>query len=164
MTALSPRTRWYFTPAVIIVAGCLVAMVNFGVRSSFGLFTGPISLAHEWPRETFSFAIALQNLLWGAATPIAGALADRYGAARVLMIGAVFYAIGTVIMAVAEAPLLFSIGGGIIIGIGVAMSSFGIVMAALGRMVPPEKRSWASVSPRPQAPWGNSSSRRWVER
>ena len=143
MMAASPHTRWYFTPAVIIVAGCLVAMVNFGVRSSFGLFTGPISLAHEWPREIFSFAIALQNLLWGVATPIAGALADRYGAARVLMVGAVFYAVGTIIMAVADAPLLFSIGGGILVGIGVAMSSFGIVMAALGRMVPPEKRSWA---------------------
>ena len=141
MTGIS--TRWYFTPSVIIVAGCLVAMVNFGVRSSFGLFTGPISAAHEWPREIFSFALALQNLLWGVATPVAGALADRYGAARVLMVGAVSYAIGTVIMAIAEAPLLFSIGGGILVGIGVAMSSFGIVMAALGRMVPPEKRSWA---------------------
>ncbi len=143
MVAVSPHTRWYFAPVVIIVAGCLVAMVNFGVRSSFGLFTGPISAAHEWPRETFSFALALQNLLWGVATPFAGALADRYGAARVLMVGAVLYAIGTVIMAISEAPLLFSIGGGIIVGIGIAMSSFGIVMAALGRMMPPEKRSWA---------------------
>ncbi|MGH6820206.1 MAG: MFS transporter, partial [Methylocella sp.] len=108
-----------------------------------GLFTGPISQAHEWPREIFSFALALQNLLWGVATPVAGALADRYGAARVLMVGAVLYAAGTVLMAVADAPLMFSIGGGILVGIGVAMSSFGIVMAALGRMVPPEKRSWA---------------------
>lgn len=141
MSAIS--TRWYFTPSVIIVAGCLVAMVNFGVRSSFGLFTGPISLEHGWPRETFSFAMALQNLLWGAATPVAGALADRYGAARVLMVGAVLYALGTVIMAITDAPFLFSIGGGIIVGIGIAMSSFGIVMAALGRMVPPERRSWA---------------------
>jgi MFS family permease len=143
MVAVSAPARWYFTPTVIIVAGCLVAMVNFGVRSSFGLFTGPISLAHDWPRETFSFALALQNLLWGAATPVAGALADRYGAARVLMVGAVLYMIGTVVMAVADAPLLFSIGGGVIIGIGIAMSSFGIVMAALGRMMPPAKRSWA---------------------
>lgn len=141
MTAIS--TRWYFTPSVIIVAGCVVAMVNFGVRSSFGLFTGPISAAHEWPREIFSFALALQNLLWGVATPVAGALADRYGAARVLMAGAVLYAIGTVIMAITDAPFLFSIGGGIVVGIGIAMSSFGIVMAAFGRMVPPEKRSWA---------------------
>ncbi len=134
---------WYFTPAVIIISGCLVAMVNFGVRTSFGLFTGPISEAHAWPREIFSFGLALQNLLWGIATPMAGALADRYGSARVLMTGAIFYAVGTLIMAFAEAPWVFHASAGILVGIGVAMSSFGIVMAALGRIVPPEKRSWA---------------------
>ena len=143
MSMTEKQIPWYFTPAVVIVAGCLVAIVNFGVRSSFGLFTAPISEAHAWPREIFSFGLALQNLLWGVATPIAGALADRYGSARVLMVGAVLYAIGTVVMAVADAPLMFHLGAGILIGIGVAMSSFGIVMAALGRIVPPEKRSWA---------------------
>jgi predicted MFS family arabinose efflux permease len=143
MKVTEKQIPWYFTPAVVIVAGCLVAMVNFGVRSSFGLFTAPISEAHVWPREIFSFGLALQNLLWGIATPIAGALADRYGSARVLMAGAVLYAIGTLIMAFAEAPLVFHLGGGILVGIGVALSSFGIVMAALGRIVPPEKRSWA---------------------
>lgn len=143
MNTLASPARWYYLPAVIIVAGCLVAMVNFGVRSSFGLFTAPVSEAHAWPRETFSFAMALQNLLWGIATPIAGAMADRYSSARVLMAGAIAYAAGTFIMAFAEAPLLFHLGGGVLVGIGVAASSFGIVMAALGRIVPPEKRSWA---------------------
>ena len=143
MNMTTKQIPWYFTPAVVIVAGCLVAMVNFGVRSSFGLFTAPISEAHQWPREIFSFGLALQNLLWGIATPIAGALADRYGSARVLMVGAVIYALGTLGMAFAEAPLMFHLTAGILIGIGVAMSSFGIVMAALGRIVPPEKRSWA---------------------
>ena len=104
MSMTEKQVPWYFTPAVVIVAGCLVAIVNFGVRSSFGLFTAPISEAHAWPREIFSFGLALQNLLWGIATPIAGALADRYGSARVLMVGAIFYAVGTVVMAVAEAP------------------------------------------------------------
>jgi predicted MFS family arabinose efflux permease len=127
----------------VIVAGCLVAIVNFGVRSSFGLFTAPISEAHAWPREIFSFGLALQNLLWGIATPIAGAMADRYGAARVIMIGAITYAIGTCLMAVANTPFLFDLSAGIMVGIGIAMSSFGIVMAALGRIVPPAKRSWA---------------------
>lgn len=143
MEDLSKPLPWCFTPAVIIISGCLVAMVNFGVRSSFGLFTAPISEAHLWPREIFSFGLALQNLLWGIATPMAGAMADRYGSARVLMVGAIFYAVGTFTMAIAEAPLVFHMGAGILTGIGVAMSSFGIVMAALGRIVPPEKRSWA---------------------
>lgn len=143
MTASVALSRWYYAPAVIIVAGCLVAMVNFGVRSSFGLFTAPISEFHQWPREVYSLAMALQNLLWGAATPFVGALADRYGAARVLMGGAIAYAIGTAMMAYADTPAVLHLGGGILVGIGVAASSFGIVMAAFGRLVPPEKRSWA---------------------
>ncbi len=134
---------WYYLPSVIIVAGCLVAMFNFGIRSSFGLFTGPISEAHGWPREVYSITIASQNLLWGLATPVCGALADRYGSARVLMGGAVFYAIGVALMAGAASPAMLYFSGAILIGIGLAASSFGIVMAAFGRLVPPEKRSWA---------------------
>ncbi len=134
---------WYYAPAIVIVSGCLLAMVNFGVRSTFGLFTAPISTAHDWPREIFSLGMALQNLLWGLATPVAGALADRFGAARVLIAGAFFYALGVFVMAVAPTPLMFHLGGGLLTGIGIAMSSFGIVMAALGRLVGPERRSWA---------------------
>jgi MFS family permease len=141
--SLSRTVPWYYVPSVIIVAGCLVAMFNFGIRSSFGLFTGPISEAHGWPREVYSIAIASQNLLWGLATPICGALADRYGSARVLMVGAVFYALGIALMAGAGSPAMLYFSGGILIGIGLAASSFGIAMAALGRLVPPEKRSWA---------------------
>jgi MFS family permease len=137
------QTPWYFTPVVVLFAGCLVAIVNFGVRSTFGQFTLPITLEFGWPRETYSFAMALQNLLWGIATPMAGALADRYGSARVLMVGAVLYAIGIVMMNYAGSPFIMHLGGGVVVGIGIAMSSFGIVMAALGRIVPPEKRSWA---------------------
>ena len=142
MNDTASKLPWYFTPTVVIVAGCLVAMVNYGVRSSFGLFTGPISEAHAWPRETFSFAMALQNLLWGLATPVAGAVADRYGSAKVLMAGAVFYAAGTLMMAFADSPMALHFGGGLLAGTGIAVSSFSIVMAALGRIVPPEKRSW----------------------
>ena len=144
MTSLpASPSRWYCAPAIVIIAGCLVAIVNFGVRSSFGLFTAPISEAHAWPRETFSFALAIQNLLWGIVTPAAGALADRYGAARVLMAGAVIYCLGTVMMALTNTPLMFTLGGGLLVGTGIALSSFSIVMAALGRIVPPHKRSWA---------------------
>ena len=134
---------WYFLPMTVLVAGCLVAITNFGVRSTFGQFTVPVSEANLWPREIYSFAMALQNLLWGLATPIAGALADRYGSARVLMTGALFYCAGTLVMAFTGNPYIFHFGGGILVGIGIALSSFGIVMAALGRIVPPEKRSWA---------------------
>jgi predicted MFS family arabinose efflux permease len=145
MTVTSPAFRlpWYFAPTVVIVAGCLVAIVNFGVRSSFGLFTAPISDAYAWPREIYSLSMAIQNLVWGLATPVAGAFADRYGSAKVLMTGAIIYTIGTVMMAYADAPALMHISGGLLVGAGVAASSFSIVMAALGRIVPPEKRSWA---------------------
>ncbi len=146
MTAASrstDTTPWYHTVTAMIVAGCLVAIVNFGVRSSFGFFTVPVSEAHGWPREIFSFAIALQNIVWGIATPIAGMLADRYGSARVLMAGAIVYAIGVLLMATAGTPLMFNLAGGVLVGVGIAFSSFSIVMAALGRIVPPDRRSWA---------------------
>jgi MFS family permease len=143
MNASAPKLSWYFAPTVVIVAGCLIAIINFGVRSSFGQFTAPISEAHAWPREIFSFSMAVQNLLWGLATPAAGAVADRYGSAKVLMAGAVIYCIGTIMMAYAVAPAFMHFSGGVLAGVGIAASSFSIVMAALGRIVPPEKRSWA---------------------
>ena len=143
MNTIVKSTPWYFLPLTVLICGCCVAIINFGVRSTFGQFTLPISTEYHWPRETFSFALALQNLMWGIATPFAGALADRYGSARVLMAGAVAYAIGVVGMSFAGTPMLFHFAAGILVGVGIALSSFGIVMAALGRIVPPEKRSWA---------------------
>ena len=134
---------FYQSLTVLIVAGCLVAIFNFGIRSTFGFFTVPISEAHGWPRETFSFAMAVNNLVWGLATPVAGMLADRYGSARVLMAGAIIYCAGLVMMAFTTTPFMFNLGGGIMVGVGIAFSSFSIVMAALGRIVPPDRRSWA---------------------
>ncbi len=143
MTDTTRPLPWYFMPMVVLMSGCCVAIVNYGVRASFGLFTLPISEAQQWPREIYSFGIAVQNLMWGVATPIAGMLADRYGAARVLMVGAVMYCLGIISMALTTSPLMFHLGGGVLVGTGIALSSFSIVMAALGRIVPPEKRSWA---------------------
>ena len=143
MSTSSTARRWHPSLTVLIIAGCLVAIVNFGIRSSFGFFTVPISEAHGWPRETFSFAMAMQNLLWGLATPVAGMLADRYGSARVLMSGAIMYCLGIIMMAYTDTAFMFNVGGGLLVGLGIAFSSFSIVMAALGRIVPPEKRSWA---------------------
>jgi MFS family permease len=145
MTTTTPSRPipWYYIPMIVLVAGCLVAIVNFGIRSTFGQFTLPISEAHGWPRETYSLAIAIQNLMWGIATPIAGMMADRYGSARVLIAGAVIYALGIVGMTYSDLPVIFHLTAGVLVGVGVALSSFSIVMAALGRIVPPEKRSWA---------------------
>ena len=143
MKIAAKPTPWYFQPTTILIAGCLVAIINFGIRSTFGLFTLPISTAFQWPRETYSFALALQNLVWGLATPVAGMLADRFGSARVLMAGAFIYALGVLGMNYSTTGAMLDLTGGILVGVGVALSSFSIVMAALGRLVPPEKRSWA---------------------
>ena len=143
MKIAAKPTPWYFQPTTILIAGCLVAIINFGIRSTFGLFTLPISTAFQWPRETYSFALALQNLVWGLATPVAGMLADRFGSARVLMAGAFIYALGVLGMNYSTTGAMLDLTGGILVGVGVALSSFSIVMAALGRLVPAEKRSWA---------------------
>jgi MFS family permease len=147
-TEESPMTdiaqqRWYYAPSVIITAGCIVAIISFGVRSSMGLFTHPISEFHQWNREVYGLAMAIQNLMWGIVQPIAGAFADRFGPARVIGIGAVIYAIGTAMMSFADTPALMYLSGGLLVGVGIATASFSIVMAAFGRLVPPEKRSWA---------------------
>ena len=85
--SLSAASSWR-TPLLVILAGCLIAMVGFGVRSVFGLFLEPMTVAKGWDRETFALAMAIQNLLWGIGVPVAGALADRYGPARVMTLGA----------------------------------------------------------------------------
>jgi len=143
MAALSASRRWYHDPTVIIIAGCLVAVVSFGARSSMGLFTHPISEYYDWDREVYGLAMALQNLVWGIFQPIAGAFADRYGPARVIATGAVIYASGLALMSISGTPALIYLSGGLLAGIGIATASFSIVMAGFGRLVPPEKQSWS---------------------
>lgn len=128
---------------LVILVGCLIALISFGPRSAFGLFLNPMTLEMGWSRETFALAIAIQNLLWGMGQPVAGAIADRYGTARVLAFGGVLYASGLVLTAWAPTPLWLHISAGAMIGLGISASSFAIVLAAFGRMVPPERRSWA---------------------
>jgi len=139
-TAAAPTWR---TPAVVIVCGCLIAMLAFGPRSSMGLFIGPLSETRGWGRDVFALAMAIQNILWGAGGPFAGALADRYGPAPVLAGGGVLYALGLWLMSVADTQLLLHLGAGVLIGLGLAGASFGIVIAGFARMVPAEKRSWS---------------------
>jgi predicted MFS family arabinose efflux permease len=143
MTAVQTPTNPLYRPEVVIVAGCLIALICFGVRATAGLFTAPISEAHGWGREVYGFAMAMQNLIWGIAQPFVGMLADRLGPMRVIKGGAVVYALGLVLMAFAETPFVIMLGGGILMGLGIAMTSFAVVMAAFGRLVPPEKRSWS---------------------
>ncbi len=108
-----------------------------------GFFQLPILQDTGWDRSTFGFAIALQNLCWGIGQPFFGAIADRYGTWRVVTVGAILYIIGLVTMAFAATPLWLYIGGGVLVGLGVAACSFGVILAAIARLVGPEKRSLA---------------------
>jgi MFS family permease len=136
-------TPWWRRQTVVIVAGCLIAIVTFGTRTSFGLFTEPLSVLRGWDRETFALAIAVQNLLWGVGQPFAGAIADRYGAGRVLAAGGAVYALGTALMAVSGSPATLALTGGVLVGLGLSGGSFTIVIAAFARLVPEDRRSWA---------------------
>ena len=137
------RPSIWRSPGFILLVGCLIAMIGFGVRSIFGLFLEPMTLARGWDRETFALALAIQNLLWGAALPFAGALADRSGPSRVIAVGALAYAAGVWGMAEAESGLEFQLFAGLLTGIGVAFTAFSLVLAAMAKVVGPEKRSLA---------------------
>jgi MFS family permease len=128
-------------PWLIIICGCLIAALTFGPRSAMGFFQLPMLAEKGWDRTTFGLAMALQNLFWGLGLPFFGAIADRYGTWRVLALGGVIYAAGLYMMATASSIAALHIGGGILVGLGVAAGSFSIVLAAFARHTPPEKRS-----------------------
>ncbi len=127
---------------MVIAAGCGVAMIGFGVRSTFGLFLEPMTEARAWNRETFAIALAIQNLLWGLGVPVAGMIADRFGPARVIVLGAVMYAMGTWAMSVVESGAAFYLVGGVLVGLGIAFTAFSLAFTAMARVVPREKRSF----------------------
>ena len=118
-------------------------MLALGTRQSFGLFLRPMSVDLGWGRETFSFAIALQNLVWGLAMPFAGAIADRYGPGRVLVAGGLAYGGGLFAMAHATDPLAFGVAAGLLVGLALACTGFGVVLAVVARAFPVDKRSVA---------------------
>ena len=140
--SLSLASSWR-TPLLVILAGCLIAMIGFGVRSIFGLFLEPMTVAKGWDRETFALAMAIQNLLWGIGVPVAGAIADRYGPARVMTLGALVYGAGVWGMAEADSGLMLHIFGGVLTGVGVAFTAFSLALASMARVVGPERRSLA---------------------
>jgi MFS family permease len=131
------------TPAVIVLCGCLIALLSFGPRSAAGQFLTPLSFANGWGRDVFSMAFAIQNLLWGIGQPFAGAVADRFGTVRVLCTGGVMYGLGLAIMAYASSPLALDLSAGVLIGFGLAGCSFNLVLSGFGKLVP---EAWRSLS------------------
>jgi len=143
VSSISGGRPWWRNPFLIIAAACLITIFVFGVRASFGVFLEPMTSERGWGREIFALAMAIQNLMWGAGQPFAGAVADRYGTARVLVAGLAVYITGVVLMAGATSPAMLHLSGGFLIGTGMSACSFSVVLAALGRLVPEDKRSWA---------------------
>ena len=131
------------TPMLIIGFGCLISLMSFGPRSSLGFFLTPMSAAHHWGRDVFAFALALQNLLWGIGQPLAGMIADRYGAGRVFCVGGLMYAAGLALMAHASSAPLLDLSAGVLVGFGLSGTSFMVILAAFAKLLPPERRSVA---------------------
>jgi MFS family permease len=140
---LSRTLSGWRTPALIIGFGCLISMMSFGPRSALGFFLPPMSNANHWGRDVFAFALALQNLLWGIGQPVAGIIADRYGATRVFCAGSLMFAAGLALMAYATGPWLLDISAGALIGFGLAGTTFMVILAAFAKLLPPEWRSLA---------------------
>jgi MFS family permease len=127
---------------VIVLGGCLIAMLAFGPRSALGFFLTPLSSANGWGRDVFALAIATQSLLYGAAQPFAGALADRFGSQRVIVAGALLYALGIFLMAQASSPAMLYLSAGVLVGFGLSGCSFNLVITSVAKVVP---ESWRSM-------------------
>ena len=127
----------------VLIASGIVLTLAMGVRHGFGFWLQPISQAHGWTRETYSLALALQNLMWGVFGPFAGMAADRFGTARVVIAGAFFYMAGLLWMALVDQPTLFVVGSGMLIGAALACTAFGAISGIIGRIAPESQRSWA---------------------
>jgi MFS family permease len=139
--SLSESRKQYFI--LVLVAGCLIGVVGFGPRSALGLFLPPMSAANSWGRDVFALALAIQVLIWGAALPLAGALADRFGIVLVMSGGAILYSIGLILMSYSTTPGMLNLSAGFIAGFGIAGSSFTLVLAAFGKLLPENWRSLA---------------------
>ncbi len=129
--------------SLAIILACALLVINFGLRSSLGFFMKPVSEHFGYGREIFAFSLALQNLFWGLSQPIAGAVADRFGSAKAIIGGALLYSLGLYVTAHAESIGELHTGAGILIGMGIAGTGFGVVLPAMARMVAPEKRAFA---------------------
>ncbi|AYC33687.1 MFS transporter [Pseudomonas cavernae] len=135
MTSPWRTTGWVLLGAALILA------LSLGIRHGFGLFLAPMSADFGWGREVFAFAIALQNLIWGLAQPFAGALADRFGATKTVVVGGILYALGLMLMGLADSPWSLSLSAGLLIGIGLSGTSFSVLLGVVGRALPIDQRS-----------------------
>jgi MFS family permease len=131
------------TPAIILACGCAVLLISMGLRATPGIFLKPMTQANGWTREVFSFAIALQNLMWGLASPFFGAVADRYGAGRTVVTGAVLYVLGLSWMAFSQTAADLTLSAGIVVALGISGTATGVVMSVMARAVGPQQRSLA---------------------
>ncbi len=127
----------------VLIASGFILTLAMGVRHGFGFWMQPIAQAHGWTRETYSLALALQNLMWGAFGPFAGMAVDKLGTARVIVIGAFLYAAGLLWMALVDQPILFVVGSGVLVGAALACTGFSAVSSIIGRTAPESRRSWA---------------------
>lgn len=134
-------TSVWRTSGWVLLGAALILALSLGIRHGFGLFLAPMSAEFGWGRGVFALAIALQNLIWGLAQPFAGALADRFGAARVVALGGVLYAIGLACMGLADSELSLSLSAGLLIGLGLSGTSFSVILGVVGRALPAEHRS-----------------------
>ena len=127
----------------VLLCGAAVVTLSMGIRHGFGLWLQPITMDRGWTRETFAFALAVQNIAWGIAGPFAGALADRFGAFKVLIVGSLLYSLGLVTMALSTTGLAFAGSAGLLLGMAQSGTTYAVVYGVIGRNVAPEKRSWA---------------------
>jgi MFS family permease len=127
----------------VLICGATIVTLSMGIRHGFGLWLQPITQAQGWTRETFAFALAVQNLSWGVFGIFAGMAADRFGASRVIVVGALLYALGLVGMALSPTGLLFTLTAGVLIGAAQAGTTYAVIYGVIGRNISAEKRSWA---------------------
>lgn len=137
------NTQLFKNYKFIIFCGGIILTLSLGIRHSFGMFMMPMISDFQWGREVFGFGIALQNLLWGISQPITGRIADKYGAGKVILVGALLYTTGLGLMAMTTSATEFTISAGLLIGLGLSGTTFPIVFGVVSRSVPPEKRSLA---------------------
>ena len=141
MDAQQPKIHKF--SGLLVLSACLLLLLSFGYRSGFGLFVKPITEANQWGREVISVALAIQNLFWGIVAVFAGGMADRFGNVKVIVVGTLLYALGMLLMSGVDNPWMLNASAGVLVGAGVAGTSFGIVLPAMARAVGERRRQWA---------------------